>query len=100
MPSRPLDPLTMLAITLSATISRHKYTDDPAPVIAEQQQLAGEHTDILAKEAGRWAGFHETDPHCTVLVAALKEIPGASEHVQLGRDRFRAPTHRTPPLRL
>ncbi|MEJ1087007.1 hypothetical protein WDU99_01605 [Microbacterium sp. Mu-80] len=94
MPSHPLDPLTMLSVELAATMSRHRYTQDPGPVIAELQQLAGPHTDLLAAEAGRWAGFNETDPHTAGLVAALMEI-GAPDAVEVGRHRFRAPSHST-----
>lgn len=95
MPSHPLDPLTMLSVELSATMSRNRYTQDPGPVLAELQQTAGPHTGLLAAEAGRWAGFNETDPHAAALVAALMEI-GAPDAVELGRHRFQARSHSTP----
>ncbi|MCA1306953.1 hypothetical protein LC082_08580 [Microbacterium esteraromaticum] len=95
MSSRPLDPLTALSIELSATMSRHKYTSDSETAIGELRQLAADHPSILATEAGRWAGFHETDPHSTALVDALKAI-STPDAIALGRSRFMAGSHTTP----
>ena len=95
MPSHPLDSLTLLSVELSATMARNRYTTDPAAVITELQQIAGDHRELLAAEAGAWAGFHETDPDVSVLVAALMGIgdPGA---IAVGRQRFRDGSHSTP----
>lgn len=46
-----------LGIALGAICSRNRYTTDPAPMIAELLKTAGPRTDILAMEAGRWAGY-------------------------------------------
>lgn len=94
MPSRPLDPDTLLGITLGAICSRNQYTDDPAPVIAELIATAGDRTDILAREVGRWSGFYD-DEYTHTLAQALLEIPGAAEWVELGRDRRNAGSHGT-----
>lgn len=77
--SRPLDPTTHLSIRLSAICGRNRYTHDPAPVIAELFAAAGARTDLLAREAGLWAG-HFDDEHTATLVAAILDgIPGARE---------------------
>ena len=73
MARRPLDPDTMLGVTISATISRHRYDKDPTDLITELLQLAGDRGDILAQEAGRWAGFYGEDLGVQPeLVAALR----------------------------
>ncbi|WDH80218.1 hypothetical protein PTQ19_07240 [Microbacterium esteraromaticum] len=97
MSSRPLDPLTTLSVELSAAMSRNRYTTDPGPVIAELQRIAGEHPELLAEEAGLWAGFNEADPDSAALVDALKAI-STLEAVALGRERSTAGSHFTPPL--
>ncbi len=94
MPSRPLDPDTLLGIELATICSRNRYTDDPAPVIAELIATAGDRQDILAQEVGRWSGFYD-DEYTHALAQAVLEIPGASEWVQLGRERRAAGTHGT-----
>ena len=86
MSSRPLHPDVALAIRLSAIMSRNRYTRDPAPVIDELKLTAGDRTDLLAAEAGRWAGYYG-DEHTAALADALLEIPGAREHVADGARR-------------
>lgn len=46
----------MLGIRLSTICSRNRYETDTAPVIAELLEVAGGRGDVLAFEAGRWAG--------------------------------------------
>ncbi|MBN7792446.1 hypothetical protein [Microbacterium esteraromaticum] len=95
MSSRPLDPLTTLSVELSATMARNRYTTDPGPVIDELQRIAGEHRELLAEEAGLWAGSNEADPHSAALVDALKTI-ATPEAIALGRERSTAGSHSTP----
>lgn len=94
MPSNPLDPDTLLSIELATICSRNQYTDDPGPVIAELIATAGDHHDVLAREAGSWSGFYD-DEYTHALAQALLEIPGAADWVQLGRERRNAGTHGT-----
>ena len=83
--SRSLDPDTHMSIRLSAICGRNRYTRDPAPVIAELIAAAGARTDLLAREAGRWAGHYE-DQHTATLVAAILDgIPGALEQARWAR---------------
>lgn len=85
--TQPLDPDTALDVRLSAIIGRNRYATDPGPVLAELGVVAGDRADILAQTAGTWAGFHEQDAEVSVMVAALREVPGAEAWVQVGRDR-------------
>lgn len=78
---------TLLSISLSATIARHKYSRDPSQAVAELMAEAGARTDLLAEEAGLWVGFYESDPDVQSMVAALREIPGSEQWVELGRLR-------------
>lgn len=94
MPSRPLGPDTLLSIKLFTICSRNRYTKDPGPVIAELIATAGDRTDILAQEAGRWSGFYD-DEYTHTLALALLKIPGAGEWVALGRERRNAGSHST-----
>lgn len=94
----PLDPATALDVRLSAICSRNRYATDPEAVLAKLRETAGDRGDILASVAGLWAGFHESDPHRQVLVAALRTIPGAEEHVPEGRFRRGAGSHSTGPM--
>lgn len=92
---RTLDPTTRLAIALSATMYRNRYTTDPDAVLKQLRAQAGDRVDVLASEAGLWAGFHEATPHVTALVDALMTI-GDPVAVQVGRDRRTAGSHSTP----
>jgi hypothetical protein len=85
-----LSPDTLLGIRLSATMTRHRFTRDPAPVVAELQAIAGAHADVLAHEAGSWAGYYDS-PDTHTLAEALLEIPGAREWEAEGRARRAAP---------
>jgi hypothetical protein len=98
MARRSLDSEVALAVYLSAICSRNRYTTDPAPVIAELQTLAGDRFDVLAEEAGRWAGYYDGE-HTRLLCAALREIPGAAAWVGLGVERRGAPAHGTQGFR-
>lgn len=86
---------TLLDIELSAICSRNRYTTDPEPVLAELRARAGKRTDILAHVAGTWAGYYD-DEHTRALAAALREIPGAGDWVELGRRRRGMPSHKNP----
>lgn len=77
--SRPLDPDTHLSIRLSAICGRNRYTRHPGPVIAELRATAGPRTDLLAREAGLWAGHYEDEHTATLVKAILGGIPGAQE---------------------
>lgn len=93
--SRPLHPDVLLGVQLSAICSRHRYDHDTAPVIMELLTAAGDRTDILAMEVGRWAGYYD-DEHSAVLVAAIvTEIPGAAAWTADGARRRAAPAHGT-----
>ena len=93
--SRPLHPDTLLGIRLSAICSRHRYDHDTAPVIAELLEVAGDRGNLLAFEAGRWAGYYD-DEHTAALVAAIiTEIPGAAAWTHEGRSRRAVPAHGT-----
>lgn len=93
--SRPLHPDVMLGIRLSTICSRNRYERDTAPVIAELLEVAGDRGDVLAYEAGRWAGYYD-DEHTAALVAAIiAEVPGAAESANVGRARRSAPAHGT-----
>lgn len=93
--SRPLHPDVLLGVQLSAICSRHRYDHDTAPVIAELLAAAGDRADILAMEAGRWAGYYD-DEHSAALVAAIvTEIPGAAAWTADGARRRAAPAHGT-----
>lgn len=87
----PLHPDVALGIKIGATISRSRYTQDPGPVIDDLRTIAGDRTDILAGEVGRWIGFHEKDPHQQVLLGALRALPGLESLMEpwitLGRER-------------
>ncbi len=86
MPRTGLHPDVALDITLSATCSRNRYTDDPGPVIAELRALAGRRTDILARVAGSFAGYYDTPDTHTLCAALVTEIEGAAGWVPHGRD--------------
>lgn len=91
-----MHPDTALSVELSAIMARNRYTTNPAPVITELTQTAGARTDLLAQEAGTWAGFHEHDPNTRTLTTALQTIPGADGWVQVGRDRRKTGSHKNP----
>ncbi|MEV7827340.1 hypothetical protein [Microbacterium enclense] len=93
--SHPLHPAVALGIHLSTICSRNRYTTDPAPVIAELLEVAGDRGDVLAFAVGRWAGYYD-DEHTAVLVAAIVAlIPGAAGWTHEGRARRDAPPHGT-----
>lgn len=89
-----LHPDVMLGVKLSATIARGKY-DDPEPTIEELYRLAGDRTDILAKETGTWAGWHDGERDTQRMVDALKTIPGIVPWYKVGQQRRNAPRHGT-----
>lgn len=98
MPRHRLDSDTALDVRLSAICGRNQYTKDPAPVIDELHEAAGDRLDILTRVAGRWAGFYES-PYTAPLCTALLEIPGALDWVALGRTRRDAGSHGAPMVR-
>jgi hypothetical protein len=91
----PLHPTTVLGIRLSAICTRHQFTKDPRPAIDELIEAAADRGDILAREAGTWAGFHEGDEDRAPLVQALLGIPGAQQWAEAGRATRDAGQHRT-----
>ncbi|MCC2033051.1 hypothetical protein [Microbacterium allomyrinae] len=86
----------LLGIQLATTCSRNQYTGDPGPVIDELRRIAGDRVDILAQEAGSWAGYYDSE-YTRPLAAALSQIDGAEPWVAEGRRRREIPTHGTPP---
>lgn len=97
MPSRGLPPETMLSITLDAICSRNRYTQDPAPVIAELQAAAGDRVDVLTESVGIWVGYFEDD-YLHTLCTALRELPGLEPWIAEGARRRAQKAHTTPPL--
>lgn len=91
--SRPLHPDIMLGIRLSTICSRNQYETDTAPVISQLLEAAGDRVDVLAMEAGKWAGYYDTDHTAALVAAIIADIPGAAEWVDAGRQRRAAPTH-------
>lgn len=93
---RPLDDDTLLSISVSATISRHRFDTDPADMLAEVRELAGDRTDILTWEAGTWAGYYGRDLGVQpAFTEALRAI-GSEEAFALGRKRRAEPAHSAP----
>ncbi|WP_119698233.1 hypothetical protein [Microbacterium halotolerans] len=82
-----LDPGSQLSVRLSATIICNAHTDDPAALIVELEQIAGGRADLLAREAGLWAGVYEDDQDRQTLAEALAALPGADRWVPVGQDR-------------
>lgn len=90
-----LHPDVQLGVALGAICGRNRYTADPGPVIAELRERAGVRTDVLAMEAGKWAGYYD-DEHTAVLVAAiLADIPGTAPWAEVGRAQRARPRHGT-----
>lgn len=90
-----LHPDVHLGVALGAICGRNRYAADPAPVIAELRTRAGVRTDVLAMEAGKWAGYYDGE-HTAVLVAAiLAEVPGAAPWAEVGRSQRARPRHGT-----
>lgn len=96
MPSGPLHPDVALSIRLSAIMSRHRYTHDPAPVIDELYATAGDRLDLLAVEVGGWIGYYE-DEHCRPLIRALRALPlDMADAIKAGQERRSEGSHTTP----
>ncbi len=95
MPSRGLSPEALLTVHLDAICSRHRYTKDPAPVVAELIATAGDRTDLLTEAVGTWVGYFEDD-YIRVLCTALRELPDLEPWIALGKHRRSLPDHRTP----
>lgn len=93
--SRPLHPDVFLGIHLSAICSRHRYDRDTAPVTAELLESAGDRADILALEAGRWAGYYHDEHSAALSAAIVGEIPGATDWTADGARRRAATAHGT-----
>ena len=87
---------TLLGITLSTICSRNRYTMNPAPVVDELIETAGDHVDVLRETVGSWVGYYE-DGHTRTLCTALREIPGLDPWISEGAHRRGLPDHRTPP---
>lgn len=90
MPSRGLHPDVLLTVHLDAICSRNRYTKDPAPVIAELLEVAGDRRDLLAEAVGTWVGFFEDD-YIRILTTALRELPDLEPWIALGKHRRSLP---------
>lgn len=90
-----LSPETLLSIHLGAIMSRNRYTTNPAPVVAELLETAGDRVGVLQEAVGTWIGFYEDD-YVRTLCDALREIPGVDPWIRVGADRRAIPDHRTP----
>ncbi|MFJ2535843.1 hypothetical protein [Microbacterium maritypicum] len=76
-------------------MSRNRYTQDPAAVIAELYAVAGGRVDVLCREVGSWIGFYE-DAHTRALATALRSLPlDLTEAIAAGRARRFSGTHGT-----
>ncbi|WP_337004129.1 MULTISPECIES: hypothetical protein [unclassified Microbacterium] len=96
MSTRGLSPDVSRSIAISAVMSRNKYADDTASVIAELYATAGDRLDLLAQEVGCWVGYYEDD-YTRTLASALRALPlELDEHIALGTRRRQAGTHTTP----
>lgn len=98
MPSRRITRETKLEVTLSAICSRHQFTTDPQPAVAELRAAAGERTDVLAREVGIWVGYFASE-HSQTFTAALRELPGVEEWIDEGRRRRSLRWHSTADFR-
>jgi len=90
-----LQPDVLLGVALGAICSRNRYTANPAPVIAELRARAGARTDIVAMEAGMWAGYYDDEHTAVLVVAILAEIPDAARWAEVGRSQRSRPAHGT-----
>lgn len=90
MPSRGLSPERLLTVHLDAICSRNRYTTDPAPVIAELYERAGDRTDILTEAVGTWVGYFEDD-YTRPLCTALRAFPDLEPWIELGQHRRSMP---------
>lgn len=90
MPSRGLHPDALLTVHLDAICSRNRYTNDPAPVIAELLETAGDRHDILTQAVGTWVGYFEND-YIRILTTALRELPDLEPWIALGQHRRSMP---------
>lgn len=95
MPSRGLSPDARLTVHLDAICSRNRYTSDPAPVIAELIETAGDRRDLLAESVGTWLGYFEDD-YTRTLCAALRTLPDLEPWIALGQHRRSLPDPSTP----
>jgi len=90
-----LAPDTLLSIDLGAIMSRARYTKNPAPVVSELVETAGDHVSVVPEAASKRVGFYE-DEYTRVLCDALREIPGVGPWIRVGVERRAVPDHRTP----
>lgn len=90
MATRGLSPDARLSVHLDAICSRNRYTSDPAPVIAELIQTAGNRTDLLTESVGTWVGYFEDD-YTRILTTALRELPDLEPWIALGKHRRALP---------
>lgn len=91
----PLEPDTRLDVELSAICARNQYAREPGPVIAELTTAARGRDDVLARVAGIWAGYFDSDA-TRFLADALRNVPGAAAWVAEGRRRRGIPPHGAP----
>ena len=94
-PVTHLGPDTLVSIHLGAIMSRARYTSDPAPVIEELTDTAGDRVEVLQEAVGTWIGFYEDD-YTRTLADALRAIRGVEPWIAVGVERRAVPDHRTP----
>lgn len=95
MPSQHLSRDTALSVQIDAICSRNRYTNDPAPVVADLRETAGDRVDLLTEAVGTWVGYFEDD-YTRILCTALRELPGLEAWITVGQVRRSMPHHRTP----
>lgn len=88
-----LNTTTMLGITLSNVMSRHRFDTEAQQVVDELRAIAGDRGDVLAMEVGLWVGYHGGDEHVGPLIAALQRVDGIGHWVEVGKHRRGIPNH-------
>ncbi|MDQ1215755.1 hypothetical protein [Microbacterium arborescens] len=91
----PLEPEVELDVRLSAICGRNQYTRDPAPVIDELLATAQGRANALARTAGIWVGYFESQ-ETAPLSEALRRLPGADAWIAEGQRRRGIPRHSAP----
>jgi len=97
MTTRTLSADTMLSIRVGCVMTRNQFTQNPAAVMTELRETAGDRLDILAAEVGRFIGFYDDQWTHTLVEALRVEFSDLDlqPHIELGQRRRNAGTHGT-----